>query len=44
MAAFICLLPYQKAVNKALNRAFKKALLLNKITLFVMKVSYKVPN
>ena len=25
-AAFICLLPYQKAVNKALNRAFNKAL------------------
>ena len=38
--AFICLLPYQKAVNKALNRAFNKALSFNKSTLLVMKVPY----
>ena len=27
LAPFICLLPYQKAFNKVLNRAFNKALI-----------------
>ena len=36
MAAFICLLPYKKEVNKALNRAFYKALFSYESAIFIL--------